>query len=400
MCDGSGGPGTTGPCLGDYPHLGADANGFYVTTNEYGFFSPPTDVGFHAAQIYAFSKLALAANASSISVLQFDTINSVGQPGGPLVNPGFTVWPATSPGSQYATNHNGTEFFMSSDAAPEAHGNGASRDLIVWSLVNTASLNTASPAPILSNAVLTVNPYSIPALALQKKGNTPLMTCLNTPSCSTLVAGIVNPFTEVEGQLDVNDTRMQQVTFADGKLWGALDTSVTVNNVNEAGIEWFIVNPVTPKVLKQGYLGGKNANLTYPAIGVTQGGKGVMAFTLVGPNNFPSAAYAPIDNVNGVGSLHIAAAGLGPQDGFTEYKIFGPIVFGVPRPRWGDYGAAVPVGNTVWIASEYIGQTCTFAQYEATPFGSCGAHTHGPGKLGYTYKSGRSITPATQVMIS
>ena len=74
-----------------------------------------------------------------------------------------------------------------------------------------------------------------------------------------------------EGQLDVNDTRMQQVTFADGKLWGALDTSVTVNNVNEAGVEWFIVNPVTPKVLKQGYLGGKNANLTYPAIGVTRG---------------------------------------------------------------------------------------------------------------------------------
>jgi len=24
-----------GPCLGDYPHLGADANGFYITTNEY-----------------------------------------------------------------------------------------------------------------------------------------------------------------------------------------------------------------------------------------------------------------------------------------------------------------------------------------------------------------------------
>ena len=27
-----------GPCLGDYPHIGADANGFYITTNEYSFF--------------------------------------------------------------------------------------------------------------------------------------------------------------------------------------------------------------------------------------------------------------------------------------------------------------------------------------------------------------------------
>ena len=42
-----------GPCIGDYPHMGADANGFYLTTNEYAFF--PDNI-FHAAQIYAFSK--------------------------------------------------------------------------------------------------------------------------------------------------------------------------------------------------------------------------------------------------------------------------------------------------------------------------------------------------------
>ncbi len=100
-----------------------------------------------------------------------------------------------------------------------------------------------------------------------------------------------------------------------------------------------------------------------------------MAFTLVGPNNYPSAAYASIDANQGAGSIHIAAAGLGPQDGFTEYKIFSPTSNGVPRPRWGDYGAAVPIGNSVWVASEYIGQTCTYAQYitntAASPLFSC-----------------------------
>jgi hypothetical protein len=375
-CDGAGGPGTTGPCLGDYPHIGADANGFYITTNEYGFFAPITDVGFHAAQIYALSKQALAANAASVTVVQIDTIGLVGSPGAGLPgNPGFTVWPATSPGTQFATNLLGTEYFMSSDAAPEAHGNGASRDLVVWTLANTSSLNTASPALLLSNVVLTVNPYSIPAKALQKKGNTPLITCLNTPSCATLILGAPDPFTEAEGPLDVNDTRMQQVTYANGKLWGALDTSVTVNHINEAGIEWFVVNPVTSKVINQGYLGGNNANLTYPAIGVTTSGKGVMAFTLVGPNNFPSAAYASIDAQNGTGPIHIAADGVGPWDGFTATKVFSPTGNGVPRPRWGDYGAAVPVGNTVWIASEYIGQTCTYKQFTtntpASPLFSC-----------------------------
>src|SRR5207245_11367037 len=65
-------PNGSGPCLGDYPHLGADANGFYITTNEYGLFAP--GLGFHAAQIYAFPKLLLASNASKFSFVQIDTI--------------------------------------------------------------------------------------------------------------------------------------------------------------------------------------------------------------------------------------------------------------------------------------------------------------------------------------
>src|SRR5262245_28222838 len=60
-----------GPCLGDYPHMGADANGFYLTTNEYAFF--PDNI-FHAAQIYAFSKSQLAGTPKNISMQQFDTI--------------------------------------------------------------------------------------------------------------------------------------------------------------------------------------------------------------------------------------------------------------------------------------------------------------------------------------
>lgn len=36
---------------------------------------------------------------------------------------------------------------------------------------------------------------------------------------------------------------MQQVVYANGKLWGALDTALTVNGINKAGIEWFIVKP-------------------------------------------------------------------------------------------------------------------------------------------------------------
>jgi len=59
-------------------------------------------------------------------------------------------------------------------------------------------------------------------------------------------------------------------------------------------------------------------------------------------------------------------AGLGPDDDFSGYR-----GFLYNRPRWGDYGAASVVGTHVWIASEYIAQTCTLAQYEAAPFGTC-----------------------------
>jgi hypothetical protein len=165
-----------------------------------------------------------------------------------------------------------------------------------------------------------------------------------------------------------------QVDFANGKLWGALDTALTVNSQNRAGIEWFIVKPaislagVSAVVTKQGYLGLANSDLTYPAIGVTASGRGVMAFTLTGDADFPSAAYAPIDASVGVGAISTIKAGLGVDDGFTSYKSF---VGNPPRTRWGDYGAAAAVGNDVWIASEYIGQTCSFTQWLAAPLGGC-----------------------------
>jgi len=359
-----------GPCLGDYPHIGADANGFYITTNEYAFFGSE----YRSAQVYALSKSALASGAASVAVTQFDTTNTVhGQPG-------FTMWPATSPAGAYEAGAGGTEYFLSSNAADEAtcpsgcSGPGTSTELVVWALTNTSSLNS-SPALALSNTVLSVGQYGIPPKSDQKAGDFPLGQCLNDVPCSLFLNGVTDPFApEVISHLDSNDTRMQQVTFANGKLWGALDTALTINSVNKAGIEWFIVKPsvasgLSASLAKQGYLGLANNNLTYPAIGVTASGRGVMAFTVVGADYFPSAGYAAIDAQVGVGAIHIASLGLGPADGFTSYKFY---VGNPPRTRWGDYGATAVVGNSVWIASEYIHSACTLAQYEAAPFGSCG----------------------------
>jgi hypothetical protein len=356
------------PCIGDYPHIGVDANGFYLTTNEYSFFGPE----YNSAQIYAFSKRALARGDADVLVTQLDTT------GADNGLPGFTIWPAQSPGrDDYDTAQRGTAYFLSSNAAEEATGTDeyVSDTIVTWSLTNTRSLDTAAPGVRLHDTRVGVRTYSLPPPANQKAGPVPLAECLNDDPCATFLLGEPDPFKpEVESTLDSNDTRMQQVTYADGKLYGALDTAVTVGGGTKAGIGWYIVRPesragsVDASLLKQGQLGLAGNHLTYPAIGVTADGRGVMAFTLVGNGYYPSAAYAAFDGRTGAGTIYLAKAGVGPQDGFSGYRVFND----PPRPRWGDYGATAVDGNKIWIASEYIGQSCTLAQYTATPFGSCG----------------------------
>ena len=96
-----------------------------------------------------------------------------------------------------------------------------------------------------------------------------------------------------------------------------------------------------------------------------------MGVTLVGHDYFPTAAYAIVGS-GGPGSLHVAGAGAGPQDGFCGYLFYncGQTADPTVRPRWGDYPAAQTSGDSIFLANEYIAQTCTFAEYATDPF--CG----------------------------
>jgi hypothetical protein len=357
-------------CLGDYPHIGVDANGFYVTTNEYEFFGD----AFVGAQLYAFSKSQLASGASSVGVTQIDT--STAAPGN---KPGFTIWPTQASAGQYSTDNGGTEFALSSTAADEAqcdsltvcHGTGASTNILLWKLTGTSTLNSASPALSLSASSIGVDQYAIPPKSNQPAtGDWPQGQCLNIPSCATAVLlGQPDPFTEVISHLDSNDTRMQQTWLANGKVWGALDTDVIVNGQHQAGVEYFVVNPSSGKLALQGTLGLAGNNLTYPAVAALPNGRGVMAYTVVGNDHYPSAGYSSLDAISGAGDPHIAAEGAGLDDGFTSYKAQ---VGDPPRTRWGDYGAAAVDGNTIWVASEYIAHNCTLSQWLTAPIGRCG----------------------------
>lgn len=371
-----------GPCLGDFPHIGADANGIYLTTNEFNLFAP----GFRGSQIYAISKQMLTSGAASVPAVLFDTA-------GFLLGglPGFTVWPATTPAMMYSNDAGGTEFFLSSVAVFNASQ--SDNRIRIWALSNTQSLNGASPSLALNSSFIQVPTYGRPPRADQQAGDIPLGSCINdTTTVITSLGGFTGCWqalfvtepahNEVESQhVDSGDSRMMQVVFANGNLWGALDTAVFVNGSLKAGVSYYAFQPsatmtsVSGSVLKTGVLAFPGNNLTYPALAVTGSGtRGVIAMTLLGgggggqPGHFPSAAFVVVDAVAGQGRIQTAAAGLGPDDGFTSYKAF----VGRGRNRWGDYGAAVADGNTIWLASEYIAQTCTFNQYISAPFGSCG----------------------------
>jgi len=397
-----------GPYLGDYPHIGADANGFYITTNAY----PWCCNGFAGAQIYAFSKAQLAAGAANVTMTHIDTFGTVNAPSDAgATQPGFTVWPAQSPGTgSFNIDSGGTEYFMSSNAADEAThpvagtgGNYVSNQLVVWTLSNTSSLNSASPALSLSNKVLGVNQYAIPPKQQQPGAGTLAMTatpqgyCINDTitllfngrtGCWRFLFGAEPAHNEVISTPDSNDTRMQQVMYANGRLWGALDTALNPDGgAQRAGIAYYVVNPSSNKIVTQGYLGAAGYDFTYPAIGVTASGRGVMAFTATGNATNPSAAYAPIDALAGVGPWSVVNGGMGAaqDDGFNSYKA--QVGF-PPRTRWGDYGAAAVDGNSIWIASEYIAHACDYTTWGGPFFaggsgdnllGTCGGANHGPG---------------------
>lgn len=323
------------PCFGDQPLIGADASGFYVSTNEFSTLGPQ----FNGTQIYAMSKTALESGAPTIVVAHYQPAASGSAFSSAIGGEAYSVQPATSPtAADFATAAGGTEYFTSSlDFV-----NGAST-VGVWSLTGTSALSANSlseTAPTLSVAVVPSEFYSQPPNATQKKG--PLVQNKSLPL------------------LDANDDRMNQAVYANGKLWSGLNTAVkTATGPTNAGIAWFALAPsvangsVSATLAGQGYVAPSKESAIFPSIGVASNGAATMAFTLVGRDYYPSAAYAPVSLSGGgsVGPIRIAAAGAAPEDGFTSLKAYG----GVGSDRWGDYSAAVAAPNgTIWMATEYI----------------------------------------------
>jgi|AMFO01.1.fsa_nt_gi hypothetical protein len=326
------------PCFGDQPLIGADANGFYINTNQFSLITGR----FVGTEIFALDKAALVAGAPTVNEQDFLLTSSVF----PVF---YSLQPATvPPGGVFETAQGGTEYLMGS----LDDFNTLTDQIVVMALTNTGSLST-TPDLTLHRVILPSQVYGPTPAAEQ-----PLVPVAQYDPVLPLAALLRSlGFNAHEELVDTNDDRMAQVVFADGHLFGALGTVVqTANGPPHAGIAWFAVSPgfdgggrLTAAMANQGYLAVNGQSLTYPSIGMNAAGQGIMAFTLVGPGFDPSAAYAPID-VNGTGAVHVLAPGVAPDDGFSGYEPWGFRV-----GRWGDYSAAVAdETGAIWVATEYI----------------------------------------------
>ncbi len=320
------------PCLGDFPMIGFNATGFFITTREF----PTFVAGFNGGLLYAMSKQQLAAAASAGSpflppVLLFGA--------GPLAG-GLAdrLQPTiTAPGS--AQPNNRAYFLASTNTTTRS-----ARSIALYTLTGTNSLNTATPSLSLSRAIMPSELYGDPPRQRQRRGPRPLGEALGEPLPT----------------VDSGDASFRSANYyTNGLLVGALATGVRDNGLEEVAAAYFVVKPAASgasagTIVHQGYIRATGYDLSYPSVGVRANGAGLVTYSVLGPNVYPSVGYTTFNaNSGATGPVRLVARGTAPQDGFSCYKAFDP----APRCRWGDYSATTVSRGSVFFAAEYIPPT-------------------------------------------
>ena len=315
------------PCLGDYPQIGADGTGFFITTQEFSL----AGSAYNGSQVYAISKRLLAAAASAglqgaPPVVHF----AAGRING---GPSYRLSPAVvPPGGTFPKNR---EYFVST-ANPLTH---SARAMALWTLTGTGTLDTNSPKLNLTHKLIPSRLYTDSGPAVQRPGPRPLGKEFGNQPAGRIEsegASVEAPVSFVKGKLSV-------------VIPSGFGTTVTPA---ERGVIWFVINPTGGgSMASQGYARVAGTSLMFPALAVKADGKGVVAMSAVGPKLYPSSVYSLFDVDKGmVGPIRVAKYGQGPEDGFTCYK---PYSNG--ECRWGDYSYAFATKTAVSFATEFIG---------------------------------------------
>ncbi len=302
-------------CFPDYPKVGYDANGLYISAN---LFALPA-FQFIAAATYEIPKSKLIADASFTYV-------RAKYPGDFVVQPSVPT-----PGTPFVTAANGTEYLM------EARNNtDGSHNIRVWAISNTNNIVS--------------NPTSLRVSGIDIAAETYTRTVPSTQP------NVIGPYCKSKGVtsaplLDGGFNAFQAtIQMASTKLYGALafdspDSAALPRDV----IAWFVVTPsvssagvVSASITKQGYVVPPTGySISYPAFGLDVNGTGVLGMTITSkyplvPGGYPSAAFMQVSGGTPIYGITVSGPGITSDDGSTGCPGPGPGQVG----RWGDYGAA------------------------------------------------------------
>ena len=156
--------------------------------------------------------------------------------------------------------------------------------MAVWALTKTSSLDSVNPNLNLRAVVVETQPFHFPTnAAVQKKGFNPYWVSRSVNRWRNSTRAI---FATNSGHL-----------FS-GRLWATLSSQMqrrtrctAVRSPNTLhSIPRLIGAFFTASLVTQGVVARSGANLLYPAIAVNAQQRGGIVFTLVGPNDYPSAA--------------------------------------------------------------------------------------------------------------
>lgn len=328
-----------GKCFGDQPHVGFDAHALYISTDE---FCGPLQNNFIGAILFGLSKSQLVAEAPSVNAVEFGPLSLGG-------DPILTLEPAFGFPSA-------TEYLLNSFPFDQfGNNNSIANTLGFWTVTGDQHITSGSGTVTLTGKIISSETYAFPMPAASTGDGS--IKCVpgnheGIPPCTH------PPLEPVESEpfLNPDDSRLLQVQLVNDKeqglrLYAALDSAVTIKGDPSArdGAAWFVLNPRTGSVTRQGFVAVAGAYLLYPAILHTREGTTALAFTITSPTINPSTAFAvEKSGSHSFGSVRISGAGTGPHLSFA-----GPVFH---SPRWGDYSAEEldPNGVDIWSASEYI----------------------------------------------
>jgi hypothetical protein len=416
-------PGTPS-LLNDFAKISATRDAFMVFYDEFPLLGSLPGLGggfFNGAQEFAFNKNALEKGlpVAQVTVAR-ENMGLLKTPNGTCFSdnkyfqPGIACWiaviPAMPANGQFDNSHGGSGFMLTN---PDFYGLGGNQ-LAVFDWTGLTNLNSSGCSAcsgirfggqLFSGVQRYYDPSFIGAtspatfLAPQKAGPIPLGN-----ECGK--AGLSKVTSCPEGGISSNGDNITQAAQGNGQLWAGAETEIVQtyasSNTPEthAGAAYWVVGTnsfdTTGKftLTSQGYVTAMHEDLEMPAFAAgASNGRAIMSFTLngnggtAGADNggfFPSSAFGRLTSTSGgllQSSINIADLGQSPQDGFTEYQNY-PSATPAYRPRWGDYGAAVLMGNKYYFASEYIQSPNCLPPAFTLTIGTCGGTRDGNANWG------------------